>query len=599
MLLGVALLGSWQLWVGVRHVEPFVLPTPGRIVRAGWQSAYLLPHHLWATVVASLTGLLAGAVAGVVLALLIVRVRLIRQVLYPLLIVSQTIPMVVLAPLLIIWFGFGLTPRIVVVALIVFFPVLVSIVTAIDQADPDLLDLVRSMGAAPRQVLRLVLLPSAVPAFFSGLRIASAYTVGGAVIAEFVNPNGGGLGVFITRSRQAYAVDRIFVAVVIIGVLTAVLFAAVDSAARLASPWQQPERTARGRSLKRGPRSARSRLQRTVEVQRLTVIVMVVALAAVAAACGGGASKRSATGLDKVTVVLDWTPNTNHSGIYLARAKGWYREADLDVKVIEPGDTPSLEVLGAGKADVALSVQEEVVPARAKGLPVVSIGAVIQHNTSSLLSLQSAGIKKPGDLPGHTYGGFGGLLEKALIKKFVKCDGGDPARVRFVDVGNADYRVGLQRHQYDVVWIFDGWDGIRLASVDKLPVNRIPFIAHTGCIPDWYTPLIATSEKMIRARPEVLKRFMAATSRGYQTAMRDPGAAADALMKASPELDRDLVQRSARYLASRYAEDPARWGHQDHRIWTRFVAFLRDAGLTDKAIDVDRAYTNRFLPANH
>ena len=130
-------------------------------------------------------------------------------------------------------------------------------------------------------------------------------------------------------------------------------------------------------------------------------------------------------GPDKVTVVLDWTPNTNHGGIYLAQAKGWYRRAGLDVKVIEPGDTPSLEILGAGKADVALSVQEEVVPARAKGLPVVSIGAVIQHNTSSLVSLRSDRIATPGDLPGHTYGGFGGLLEKALVKKLTSCAGGD------------------------------------------------------------------------------------------------------------------------------------------------------------------------------
>ncbi len=245
VLLVVALLAFWQLWVSVRHVDAFVLPTPGRIVRAAWQSASLLPHHIWATVLASLAGLVAGALAGIVLAVLIVQIRVVRQVLYPLLVISQTIPMIVLAPLLIIWFGFGLTPRIVVVALIVFFPVLVSIVSAIDQADPDLLDLVRSMGAGRRQVMRIVLLPSAVPAFFAGLRIAAAYTVGGAVIAEFVNPNGGGLGVFITRSRQAYAVDRIFVAVVIVGLLTAVLFAAVDVAARLASPWQRPDRGVR------------------------------------------------------------------------------------------------------------------------------------------------------------------------------------------------------------------------------------------------------------------------------------------------------------------------------------------------------------------
>jgi ABC-type nitrate/sulfonate/bicarbonate transport system permease component len=258
LLLVAALVAFWQLWVGVRHIEPFVLPTPGRILRAGWQSAHLLPHHVWATVVASAAGLAAGAVAGVILAVLIVRIRVVRQVLYPLLVVSQTIPMVVLAPLLIIWFGFGLTPRIVVVALIVFFPVLVSIVTAIDQADPDLVELVRSMGAGPRQVMRLVLLPSAVPAFFSGLRIAAAYTVGGAVIAEFVNPNGGGLGVFITRSRQSYAVDRIFVAVAIIGLLTAALFAAVDLAARLASPWQH------ARAPKDAPRRRREQAQESL-----------------------------------------------------------------------------------------------------------------------------------------------------------------------------------------------------------------------------------------------------------------------------------------------------------------------------------------------
>ena len=345
------------------------------------------------------------------------------------------------------------------------------------------------------------------------------------------------------------------------------------------------------RSLQRKPGHTRFPLQRTMGV------AIVLALATVAAACGSS-STPSAAKPDKVTVVLDWTPNTNHSGIYLARAKGWYRKAGLNVNVVEPGDTPSLEILGAGKADVAISVQEELVPARAKGLPVVSIGAVIQHNTSSLVSLRSAGIATPGDLPGHTYGGFGGLLEKALIKKFATCGGGDPSKIRFVDVGNADYRIGLQRHQYDVVWIFDGWDGIRLAAVDKLSVHRIPFLAHTDCIPDWYTPLVATSEKMIHARPGVLKRFMVATSHGYQAAMRDPAAAADALMSAAPELDRNLVERSARYLATRYADEPAKWGHQDRHIWTRFVSFLHDAGLIDAPIDVGKAYTNRFLPGN-
>ena len=125
-------------------------------------------------------------------------------------------------------------------------------------------------------------------------------------------------------------------------------------------------------------------------------------------------TKASGTRVDRLTVVLDWTPNTNHSGVYLARAKGWYRDAGLDVKVIEPGDAGALQLLAGGKADVAFSTQEEIIPARAKGVPVVAIGAVVQHNTSSLLSLASGGIAGPADLPGHTYGGYGGPLETAL-----------------------------------------------------------------------------------------------------------------------------------------------------------------------------------------
>jgi len=245
-LLVGALIGGWELWVSGRHVDSFVMPTPGRVLRAGWTSAHLLPGHLTTTLTESIAGLGAGAIAGIALAVLIVRAPLARRVLYPLLVISQTIPMVVLAPLLVIWFGFGLTPKIVVVALIVFFPVLVSTVGGIDGADRDLIDLVRSMGAGQRQVLRLVLVPSAIPAFFAGLRIAAAYTVGGAVVAEYIGGSSG-LGVFINRSKAAYAVDRIFVAVVVIALLTAVLFALVDVAARWAAPWQEPERGRRFR----------------------------------------------------------------------------------------------------------------------------------------------------------------------------------------------------------------------------------------------------------------------------------------------------------------------------------------------------------------
>lgn len=322
----------------------------------------------------------------------------------------------------------------------------------------------------------------------------------------------------------------------------------------------------------------------------------IVLLAATTVACGSDGPERAADGRRKVTVVLDWTPNTNHSGLYLAEAEGWYRDAGLDVDIIQPGDAGSLQLLGVGKADFAVSVQEEVIPARAEGVPVVSIAAIIEHNTSSLLSLASEGITRPADLEGRRYGGFGGVLEEALLAEMIRCDGGDPSKLDFVEVGEADYRVGLDRGDYDAVWIFDGWDKIRLAELEGVDVNTIPF-TDSECIPDWYTPVLTTNEDMLEGDPETVSAFMEATTRGYQEAMEDPAAAADALLEAAPELDADLVRRSSRYLAERYAEVPARWGHQELARWERFISFLVEAELIAEPIDAEAAFTNRFLPS--
>ncbi len=237
LLLVIALLTAWQLWVSVGHVAAYLLPAPSRIAGAFVSSRGLLAGHVMTTSVEALLGLLAGAGAGVLLAVAIASVGLLRRVLYPLLVASQTIPMVVLAPLLVLWFGYGLTPKVVVVALIVFFPVVVSTVTGLAGADHELVDLVRSMGASRRQVLRTVLFPAAVPAFFAGLQISSAYAVAGAVIGEWVGAQSG-LGVFIDRARASYAVDRIFVAVVVVAALSMLLFGLVSLAARMASPWR-------------------------------------------------------------------------------------------------------------------------------------------------------------------------------------------------------------------------------------------------------------------------------------------------------------------------------------------------------------------------
>lgn len=298
-----------------------------------------------------------------------------------------------------------------------------------------------------------------------------------------------------------------------------------------------------------------------------------------------------------VTLVLDWTPNTNHGGIYLADANGWYEEEGLDVTIIQPDAGGGLSQLAAGNAEFAITESESIIPARAQGVPVVSVAAIIDHNTSALLAPADRGITSPADLAGKTYGGFGGQLERALISELVACDGGDPDAVTYVEVGNVDFRVGFERGDYDFVWIFEAWDGIRLEQLEGMDVTTIPFIEHTDCIPDWYTPVIATSESQLADQPELVEAFMAATSRGYQAAMEDPEAAADALLDAAPELDEELVRASAAFLAEEYAAEPAEWGYQDADIWANFGEFVVESGMIDEGIDTEEAFTNEHLPA--
>lgn len=316
------------------------------------------------------------------------------------------------------------------------------------------------------------------------------------------------------------------------------------------------------------------------------------AAALAASACAGAADPARRD----VTIVLDWTPNTNHGGLYLAEANGWFDEAGLDVEIVEPGETSGLQLLATGHADLTYSVAESLVPARQRGVDAVSVAAVIGHNTSSLIFETSSGITRPRDLQDKVYGSYGSALETALVGALVACDGGDPARIRTAPLASDDFRVGLTEDQFDYAWVFDAWDTIRLRDVDGLDVGTIAFRDHTACIPDWYTPLVATTAQTLEAEPDLVRDVLAVLARGYEAAMADPRAAADALLAAAPELDERLVVASAEFLATRYAEDGARWGEQSAGTWSAFVAFLEDEGLVEPGFDTEAAWTNDLLP---
>lgn len=327
-----------------------------------------------------------------------------------------------------------------------------------------------------------------------------------------------------------------------------------------------------------------------------SAVVAVSAVAACSTPTDPDASADAGNALTPVTVVLDWTPNTNHNGLYLALERGWYEEAGLDVTVIEPGETSGLQLVATGQADFAYSVAEGLLPARAAGADVVSVATVIEHNTSSLLSLTEDGIERPRDLEGKRYGSYGSQLETAIISALVACDGGDPDLVEHAPLVSDDFRIGLTEDQFDAAWVFDAWDTIRLGEVDGMDVSTLAFRDWFDCIPDWYTPLLATSADAIDESPDTVRAFVETTARGYAGAMEEPQAAADALLAAAPELDEELVRASSDWLATRFADSPEAWGTQDAQVWDEFAGWLTEGAILEGDPDVDGAWTDEFLP---
>lgn len=232
-----ALAGVWQLYVQAGGVERYVLPAPSDIWPEFWRMLPDLGRDIQITVVEAVAGLLAAAASGILLALLIGVSPLARRAVYPVLVVSQTVPAIVLAPVLTVWLGFEeLLPKILVVALVGFFPIVVATVDGLVGSDAEHIELVRSFGASRTTVLRLVQVPSAVPNFFAGLKIAATYAVVGAVIGEWMGGSHG-LGLVMTRAQNSFRNDRVFVAVIVVALVSLALFALVSILGRLATPW--------------------------------------------------------------------------------------------------------------------------------------------------------------------------------------------------------------------------------------------------------------------------------------------------------------------------------------------------------------------------
>ena len=298
----------------------------------------------------------------------------------------------------------------------------------------------------------------------------------------------------------------------------------------------------------------------------------------------------------KITFVLDWSPNTNHAGIYVAEKKGYFEEAGLEVEIVQPPEDGAEVLVASGKAQFGVSFQDTMAPMLVgdTALPIKAVAAIIQHNTSGIVSRAGEGIDTPKGLEGKKYATWDLPVEKAMLKNVVETDGGDFSKVQLIPSTVTDEVAALQSKSVDAIWIFYGWAGI-VTEVKGLATDYFAF-KDINPIFDYYTPVIIANDEFLKNDPDTAKAFLGAVKKGYADAIANPSEAADILVEAVPELDKDIVQKSQEWLASQYKAEVDQWGYIDSTRWNQFYQWLNDNDLVENQIPDNTGFTNDYLP---
>lgn len=337
-------------------------------------------------------------------------------------------------------------------------------------------------------------------------------------------------------------------------------------------------------------------------MKKFMAVMLSACMAFSLCACGNTATERNSDATAEkstknsktITMVLDWTPNTNHTGIYVAQEKGYFKEAGLDVSVIQPPDNGATDLVASGGAEFGIDFQDTLAAAFSSDspLPVTAVAAILQHNTSGLISLKKKGIDSPGKLEGHSYATWDSPIEQAVLKNVVEKDGGDFSRVKLISTYVEDIVAALHA-DIESVWIYYGWDGVK-CDMEGLSTNFLPF-ADMNPTFDYYSPVIIGNNDYMKKNPDTTKAFLSAVKKGYEYAAGNPSDAADILLKAVPELDEKLVQKSQEYLSKQYIADAAQWGEIDASRWNGFYQWLNENKLVDNALDENAGFTMDYL----
>ena len=296
----------------------------------------------------------------------------------------------------------------------------------------------------------------------------------------------------------------------------------------------------------------------------------------------------------KIKIVLDWVPNTNHTGLYVAKDLGYFKEEGLDVEIVQPPEGSTTALIGAGGAEFGISFQDTLAKSFAKEnpVPVTAVAAILQHNTSGIISLKEKGIDSPKKLEGKKYATWEDNIEQAILKKLVTDDKGDFSKVKLIPYTITDVVTGL-KSDVDAVWVYYAWDGIATERAG-LQTNFLKIRDYAKEL-DYYSPVIIANNDFLKKNPEIAKKVLKGIKKGYEYAMKNPEESAKILVKNSPELDINLVTASQKWISKEYQSDAKEWGIIDGNRWNRFYEWLYKNKAVEHEIPKDFGYSNEYL----
>ena len=323
-------------------------------------------------------------------------------------------------------------------------------------------------------------------------------------------------------------------------------------------------------------------------MKKISKILILCLILVLVVSCGKSKNNQ------KIKIVLDWVPNTNHTGLYVAKDLGYFKEAGLDVEIVQPPEGSTTALIGAGGAEFGISFQDTLAKSFAKEnpVPVTAVAAILQHNTSGIISLKEKGIDSPKKLEGKKYATWEDNIEQAILKKLVTDDKGEFSKVKLIPYTITDVVTGLKT-DVDAVWVYYAWDGIATERAG-LQTNFLK-IRDYGEELDYYSPVIIANNDFLKKNPEIAKKVLKAIKKGYEYAMKNPEESAKILVKNSPELDINLVTASQKWISKEYQSDAKEWGIIDTSRWNRFYEWLYKNKAVEREIPKDFGYSNEYL----